>query len=1487
MRFSSLLVAIISLTVTFRSANAALNCDEWRWSDADGAVHRLIGTDDTDDCSSADALNEILGSCPDSFAPIRCKPNSGTAWACSDGTANAINSAVVSLRRPNPKVKCVLGLLTGGPNCLTTVDTIDFLVNEWNEDSTAFDGCRVTTTATSTASSTASTTAATSLTSTATSTATSREHYGSLTCSSLYGQPECLLSVRDAHICADHANVLSKVLEECGLPPNTISCAPVDGHFILIMTPLNAPTGTLSMGGVANISPGTLATFRLNPTTLAYEYWETRPLLGEDTTVCTAISKVLYDAVNSLYEWRSSTPQTPFGCTFVYLHGGVAKGGQYDSVDYLNELLDKSKEGYFPECRASTTTVTSTATTTATSSATTTATTTVGRASMVCTQIYGISMLASDVGISTCLQDAHYLHEIVTTCTPNATRTPKIDCYRSDAAVFVTTPRDTCLEVAVALTNAFDGHTLGGSIGCVPTGFVDENGNLLSALRPPEDISGGCATTADLLNRLIVGYMDYSSCALPTITTTTTVSTTTSSATVSTTVPLTPSLTLVFQADIAADQELGFSDAIIEALLSTGTILANELVAVDLFGGSVIAVIGFKSMDAKNRAQRYVASSFSGLAIKVGGRTYLGVIFGATPKPAVTTTTTMTTETSTTTPDPATVCRRLSDEIFATVPVCADVIEKLSITTTNSPVTAADEFNLDLEFHVALSALAGNTVLGNEVRKQLGQYISDYLDIPFTLEQESVVYADKSDPNWVDPTGCTCFSSLIPYVLDRQDWAACPVSAVGVNSPASLGEYTLACASVEEPTQPLITGVDLQIPDLYLNMLATAVLDCNFCPTFSIGTETTLCANLPGQEPCPPMSGTDGSVSGGSSDQAANATSTAVEANPTQWTATAIGLMVGAALLFVGLGIVGVYLVRTMSAEEEQSLASRRSPAQEMRDLNILASKIRNAVSRSRPNTTTPSAAAAGAGAVQGQPGDAARGTGGGSTNMLAQSSTANPLNYPPATKPVDGVEGDGALLTLSNNGTRFPCLRGTFSPQTWAGLSNIKMVLSDPVDGASQLQRDVKGKGVIVMRGGCSFVTKAKRMQDAGALCCIIVNTDHQVMPKIMQTATAEEMQIPIAIPTVLVRYLEGNALIKRLERGLGVEATLAHKGWETLQRQNANFVPLANSGEQIYKPASSMAPSLQGYLDISRKPEKATGERNAARAPLGSQAPSMLIAQAPVIPRPPLISPISSPPKQHQGASAAAPVYEPIASLSAAENVAAAPVAVRTMVQNELADLGFAKQVATSGAGEATYADIQPAPPAVPAPTLVPAAVPVAVPAAAAKVPPPAENDAGSALSISSFASSDDDSFMDDASEAEGGDSIESTFNAALGNNAANATNAAAVTLPVLPAKAKAPAPALRPHPPAAAAAPAPTAVANGFAVVKTKRPPPLDMNGSHATNAFAVVKRKAPQASAPADNGSGDGAFSKPPTHYHPQTVGESVIAQGSAGNANWWE
>jgi hypothetical protein len=995
----------------------------------------------------------------------------------------------------------------------------------------------------------------------------------------LYGQPECLLSIRDALGCTAHANAISKLLADCGMAEDTVSCMPVDGVFLLVMSPVEEATGLLSKAEVEALTSGSVASFHFNQGFDAYPYWQSRPMLGEDTTVCTAIAKELHDAVNELHKWKSSAPNKLFGCSTIYLHGGVAEGGRYDSVDYLNTLLDESLEGNFPKCAASTTTQTSTATTSATSTATTTATTTLGRGSMDCTQTYGINMLSSNIGLNTCKEDGSVLGELIGTCTNVSNGLPitgdVLSCYK-DQSVFVSVVREMCDGVATALTQLLKSHDIGGAIACVATGFKDANNNVISVLRPPASASG-CGLTSELLNRLIVGFAEEGNCAVPTITTSTSTTFTTTTETKTTSIPLHPSLTLIFQTDIdsSVNAKRDFRDAVIASIMTTESIFGNELVDVNLFGGSVIAVLTFISASARDRAQSHVLQR--GLAIFVNGQDHIGLVWGATAPPP--TTTTATSITSTTIPTTATttdICPALVDAVFNSEPLCRDIREVITRTTSTFPATnpvGDGAFNLEMEFHVSLLTLTGNKILGDTVREQLSAYFSAYLAIPVELSPENISFSDKTVKDYVDPSGCGCFSSLVGQVQDNPEWAACAVSSAGIQAPVTMGEYTLACASVDVPTRGDVTSIKVQLPAILSGVLANSIAVCELCPTFDLGVARTICANLPGQNPC--VYDPTNVVAEPSEDTRADASTTA------QWTPAAYGLLIGAALLLLGVAIVATKILGKLP---DNGAENRQSASDELRELTAIADKIKGAVAaRTRPDSTNSWAVTGAYGGKQ-SPAPAP---------PAPASNKANKLSG-------GGVEVDGAMIALAN-GAKFPALRSTFSPPNWPTLEGMTFCAADPLDASIPLARTVAtaakiaGKAVVVMRGNGSFVAKAKKVQDAGGTCCIIVNTAHQEMPLICQPTTLEEAKIPIRIPTVMVRNAEGVALITRLQRGTNVIASLSDNGY------NGAVAPVSNVTNDTVSVAllkqstlvdgtsgiSAAGVSGAGYLDVARAPD------------------------------------------------------------------------------------------------------------------------------------------------------------------------------------------------------------------------------------------------------------------------------------------------------------
>lgn len=67
-----------------------------------------------------------------------------------------------------------------------------------------------------------------------------------------------------------------------------------------------------------------------------------------------------------------------------------------------------------------------------------------------------------------------------------------------------------------------------------------------------------------------------------------------------------------------------------------------------------------------------------------------------------------------------------------------------------------------------------------------------------------------------------------------------------------------------------------------------------------------------------------------------------------------------------------------------------------------------------------------------------------------------------------------------------------------------LSAVVAKPVDACSALQNDVKGKAVLVRRGGCPFVKKAEEIQAAGGRVMVVGN--HQ--PFIVRMVRAKQVK-------------------------------------------------------------------------------------------------------------------------------------------------------------------------------------------------------------------------------------------------------------------------------------------------------------------------------------------------------------------------------------------
>jgi hypothetical protein len=56
-----------------------------------------------------------------------------------------------------------------------------------------------------------------------------------------------------------------------------------------------------------------------------------------------------------------------------------------------------------------------------------------------------------------------------------------------------------------------------------------------------------------------------------------------------------------------------------------------------------------------------------------------------------------------------------------------------------------------------------------------------------------------------------------------------------------------------------------------------------------------------------------------------------------------------------------------------------------------------------------------------------------------------------------------------------------------------VRLVVAEPVEACRAITNDVKNAVTMVLRGGCSFLTKSKYAEDAGALAVIVADNDEE----------------------------------------------------------------------------------------------------------------------------------------------------------------------------------------------------------------------------------------------------------------------------------------------------------------------------------------------------------------------------------------------------------
>lgn len=132
-------------------------------------------------------------------------------------------------------------------------------------------------------------------------------------------------------------------------------------------------------------------------------------------------------------------------------------------------------------------------------------------------------------------------------------------------------------------------------------------------------------------------------------------------------------------------------------------------------------------------------------------------------------------------------------------------------------------------------------------------------------------------------------------------------------------------------------------------------------------------------------------------------------------------------------------------------------------------------------------------------------------------------------TKNKTGSNDSGETKEIEN--IELVCEPGSFGPSISTALSNLHMVVSDPIEMNTSVPinaKEMKNKIVIVKRGKCSFALKVLRAEQAGAAGVVVLNT-MSVWPFTMGDSKQEGNAI--TIPSVMVRMDHSELLLKKLQ--------------------------------------------------------------------------------------------------------------------------------------------------------------------------------------------------------------------------------------------------------------------------------------------------------------------------------------------------------------------
>jgi len=227
-----------------------------------------------------------------------------------------------------------------------------------------------------------------------------------------------------------------------------------------------------------------------------------------------------------------------------------------------------------------------------------------------------------------------------------------------------------------------------------------------------------------------------------------------------------------------------------------------------------------------------------------------------------------------------------------------------------------------------------------------------------------------------------------------------------------------------------------------------------------------------------------------------------------------------------------------------------------------------------------------------------------------------------------------------------YPATEGAFTaPLTQTGPVSGTLSAADPAQACEAIANDVSGSIVVIDRGGCAFIDKFARAEEAGAIAVVMVDHETDQPPFVMGGSVSSPL------PGVMIRRVDGD-MLKVLS---GVEITLSPERYTGL-------------GSELWASFSSRGPSsLGGVL----KPEVTAPGVDIQSAEVGS----------------------GSGIRTSQGTSMATPLVSGAAALLRQVNPALTPRQIKALLMNTAQPVVDAKgrpmPISMQGAGRIDVAE------------------------------------------------------------------------------------------------------------------------------------------------------------------------------------------------------